>query len=163
MQELIYPFVPKSTRPLIPGQFWAVPISKGRYACGRVISLRPKGNSFDLRGFLAGLLDWVGTQLPTGEAIAGKKILEQGHAHIKAITETGGVVLGHRSLDVDGIAPGLFLSESPGPDCLLQRGFEQLRPATRREQRELDVLGTWGYKVIQVLAEKHFSPARRLG
>lgn len=119
----------------------------------------PNGKGYDLRGFLAGLVDWVGVELPTSEAIAGKRTLGQGHAHIKTITETGGAILGYRPLDVDRIQPGLFLSQSsPGSDCFLQRGFERLRRATRREQQELDVFSTWGYLSIQVWAEKHFRP-----
>jgi hypothetical protein len=42
---------------------------------------------------------------------------------------------------------------------MLQRGFEFLRPATASEQRELPAFSTWGYMVIQRLAERHFGRA----
>lgn len=160
MRNVTYPFAPKSTKALAPGQFWAVPLSDGRFACGRVITLKPKEDGkVDLRGFLAGLLDWVGTQPPTSESIAGCRTLEQGGVHIKAVLETGGSILGYRSLDADGIEPGLFLSHSSGPGRMLQRGFEVLRPATAKEQAELPTFSTWGYMVIQRLAERRFGHA----
>jgi hypothetical protein len=157
MPNVTYPFAPKSTKSLIAGQFWAVPLSDGRFVAGRVIMLRKKEDGkADLRGFLAGLLDWVGTQPPTSEAIAGHRTLEQGHAHIRTILHTGGAILGCRPLKADSIEPSLFLSGSPGAGCMLQRGFQVLRPATLREQHELPVFCTWGYNVIRLLAEKYF-------
>ncbi|HSI64804.1 MAG TPA: Imm26 family immunity protein [Candidatus Saccharimonadia bacterium] len=160
MKSVTYPFSPKSTRSLAPGQFWAVPLPDGRFGCGRVITLQLKENgTIDLRMFLAGLLDWVGAEPPTIESIAGRRTLEQGGAHIKTILATGGSILGHRPLTADGIEPGLFLSQSPGKGCMLQRGFEILHPATASEQTELRTLQTWGYMVIQRMAEKHFRTA----
>jgi len=160
MSSIAYPFIPKSTKTLVPGQFWAVPLPDGRFACGRVITLRPKEDGkVDLRQFLAGLLDWVGTQPPTSESIAGRRTLEQGGAHIKTILATGGSILGHRPLASDGIEPALFLSHSAGPGISLQRGFEFLRPATASEQAELPTFITWGYMVIQRAAERHFGQA----
>src|SRR5262249_10570900 len=38
--EPTYPFVPRSTAYLRPGQFWAIPLSDGRFACGRVLALK---------------------------------------------------------------------------------------------------------------------------
>lgn len=152
-----FPFVPKSTKQLAAGQFWAVPLVDGRFACGRVIRLMLKQDGkVDARRFLAGLLDWVGTQPPTSDAIAGCRTVEQGGVHIKTVLETGGSILGYRPLEADGIEPDLFLSHSFGPGCMLQRGFEIVRPATAKEQAELPTFSTWGYMVIQILAEKKF-------
>lgn len=160
MPEAHYPFVPKSTKPLLPGHFWAVPLSDGRFACGRVIALQVNGNgNQNLRLFLAGLLDWVGVVPPSSDQIAGRRTLEQGQAHIKAITCTGGAILGHRALELDGIEPDYFLSESPGKNCRLQRGYEDLGKASRADQEKFDVFSTWGYSVIQVRAEEHFCHA----
>jgi hypothetical protein len=36
-----YPFTPKWNRYLLPGQFWAVPLSDGRFGCGRVMGSLP--------------------------------------------------------------------------------------------------------------------------
>ena len=35
-----YPFEPKSNAHLMPGQFWGVPLSDGRWACGRVLAVQ---------------------------------------------------------------------------------------------------------------------------
>jgi hypothetical protein len=157
MSGIEYPFAPKSTRSMQAGQFWAVPLLDGRFACGRVIALREQeGGKPDLRMFLAGLIDWVGASPPTAESIGGCGTIGQGAAHIKTILHTGGEILGCRSLELDGIEPDFFLSQAPGRSCCLQRGFQVLRYATIDEQRELQTFGTWGYMVIQRLAEKHF-------
>ncbi|EKO87041.1 hypothetical protein LEP1GSC020_0876 [Leptospira interrogans serovar Grippotyphosa str. 2006006986] len=50
LNEVKYPFVPKSNRSLIPGQFWAIPLNNGKFACGRVIAVHP----FETKMFLAG-------------------------------------------------------------------------------------------------------------
>lgn len=147
------PFTPKSTSRLRPGQFWSVPRSDGLFGCGRVISLRYRDNGkLDSRFFLAGLMDWVGHSPPTSESIAGHRTFRHGEAHIAAITESGGEIIGHRSLDLDGIEPDLFLSQSPGMGCMLQKGLDMLRPATEDEQSRLRIFSTWGCMVIQILA-----------
>jgi len=55
-------------------------------------------------GFVAGLMAWVGDEPPTAGALAGCKVLDQGHAHIKTIVHTGSQILGWRDLDEDGLA-----------------------------------------------------------
>ena len=60
-----YPFVPKSNAYLRAGQFWAVPLSDGRFGCGRVLDVPKSGDLHvpaNSRMFLAGLLDWVGSR-----------------------------------------------------------------------------------------------------
>jgi hypothetical protein len=51
-----YPFEPKSIARLQPGQFWAVPLTDGRHACGRVLHVPDTADSLYLnsRIFLAG-------------------------------------------------------------------------------------------------------------
>jgi len=63
-----YPFQPKSTAHLRPGQFWAVPLHRpgfldypGWYGCGLVLDVVEKSR----RWFLAGLLDWADAMPPT--------------------------------------------------------------------------------------------------
>jgi hypothetical protein len=111
----------------------------------------------DSRVFLAGLMDWSGADLPDAEAIENCGIVEQGCVHIKTITANRGQILGFRPLDADGLEPWLFLSQaSPGPNCYLQRGCEQLRLATSDEQHQYKSLSTWGYQVIVLIAEDLF-------
>ena len=57
----------------------------------------------DTRGFVAGLMDWLGAAPPDADAIAGWSVVAQGKTRIEAITKTGGAVLGHRPLELDAI------------------------------------------------------------
>ena len=107
------------------------------------------------RVFLAGLLDWVSDTAPTDAAIAGAAVLEQGFAHIKAIRETGGAVLGIRPLELDGVEPYLWLTSGFVPQAWVYRGADPVRRATSTD-RSLPVLGVWGYRVISVIAEHAF-------
>ncbi len=102
---------------------------------------------------LAGLMDWIGSAPPTSESIAHHKTLKQGQIHLRSIWDTGGQILGHRVLELDGITAEQFLSESPGKGCYLLQGYECLRPASEAEQRSLPVFPTWGYLVMRNLAQ----------
>lgn len=102
MEMPAYPFVPKSNRYLEAGQFWALPLSDGRYGCGRVMAVPAFGKK-DRVGFVAGLAGWIGSELPTEATIAGAPVLLQAKAHFETISETGGSILGIRSLELDGL------------------------------------------------------------
>lgn len=162
VEDSKYPFVPKSVASLRPGHFWQIPLTNGRFACGRVIALcRNEDGRWPRKVFLAGLMDWSSNKLPTSQSIAGSKTLSQGRVHIKTIMENEGHILGFRSLEEDGIGPDLMLSESPGPGCWLMRGCEYLRPATSDEQAILPVFSVWGYEVIKILADQAFTSQHR--
>ena len=154
-----YPFVPKSNRYLEAGQYWAVPLSDGRFACGRVLDV-PREPDLHVPVsrvlFLAGMLNWVGRTPPTSRAIAGAGLLAQGFAHIKAITTTGAAVLGRRDLEADGIVAAPWRSHEGGGTVWVYEGARRVRPATAAD-RDLPVMGTWGYSVIAVLAERAFA------
>jgi hypothetical protein len=154
-----YPFVPKSNRWLKPGQFWAVPLSDGRFACGRVLDVPHEPDVHVLvstKTFLAGLLDWVGDAPPTAGSIAGAGLFAQGFAHIKAITTTGGEVLGQRDLEADDIVPAAWRSHEGGGTVWVYEGARRLRAATAAD-RALPLMTTWGYSVISVMAEGAFA------
>jgi hypothetical protein len=154
-RRLTFPFVPKSRTWLQPGHFWGVPLSDGRFACGRV--LQTTGEELpNTRTFLGGLHDWVGEHPPTSDAIGHRALLEVGVMHIKAITETGGEVLGVRPLDADELVPPLLLSAHGGQDARVLRGAQWLRLARRDEWGKYPILGVWGYSVIRQLAERRF-------
>jgi hypothetical protein len=153
-----YPFVPKSNRFLAPGQYWAVPLSDGRFGCGRVLDVPPSGDLHvpaNARMFLAGLLDWVGPQPPTDQSIVGAGLIAQGFAHIKTILTTGGEVLGWRDLEADGIVPAPWRSHEAGGTVWIYEGARRVRPATA-DDRDLPLMSTWGYAVITVIAEQQF-------
>ena len=149
---LSYPFVPKSSASLRPGHFWSIALSKGRFACGRVIQSPESGSRTTL---LAGLLDWSGATPPTSASIAGAKCLEQGRIHYKSIIQTGGEVLGLRPLELDDLSPWLFRGSEFWRNSLVYEGLEPLRDQTL-EDGNLPVLSTWGLAVIQIAAERHF-------
>jgi hypothetical protein len=90
-----YPFTPKSTRFLKSGQYWAIKLKNGKYACGVVVDLWEVDSKVNTRIFIAGLLDWVGEVKPTPDDLESAKLLEMAQAHIKTITHTGSEILGH--------------------------------------------------------------------
>jgi hypothetical protein len=97
-----YPFTPVSNAQLLPGHFWAIGLSDGRFACGRVLRLsKPEKGLPNI--FVAGLLDWVGSEPPTQEAIAGAPVVDFGNTPIDTIQIAGDGILGHRDLESDGI------------------------------------------------------------
>ena len=71
VKEREFPYVPKSTKGLRLGDFWAIPLDGGEFACGRVLAFDHRKGKQDLRGFLAGLLHWVSDSPPTFDSIAG--------------------------------------------------------------------------------------------
>lgn len=74
-----------------------------------------------------------------------------------AITATGGAVLGHRPLSLEGIGPSLFRNQLGVR--FVQSGFQLLR-AAGPEDADLPVLSTWGFQVITVLGNMLFVPNR---
>ena len=150
----MYPFKPKSTQGLVPGQFWGIPLSGGRFACGRVLELNAPTIPTPTRSFFGGLHDWIGTEPPTADAISRSGFVDHGVMHIKAITEIGGKVLGIRPLAADGSDLPTLLSAMGGKGAMILRGATPVREALVTEWGKLPVLGYWGYDYIQVIAEQ---------
>jgi hypothetical protein len=90
--------------------------------------VRNKGGEKDSRTFLAGLLDWVGDSVPVSQNVTGAKIKEKGFAHIKTIVDAESQIMG-------------FVEPSWGYSELVE---------------ETDSIRTWGYNVINILANKYF-------
>ena len=55
--------------------------------------------------FVGGLADWIGSEPPSHDAIAGAPVLAQAKMHVEAISRTGGAVLGMRPLELDRLEP----------------------------------------------------------
>ena len=153
-EALRYPHVPKSTRTLRPGQFWAIPLSNGMYGCGRVVQLGGEEIPTPNRTFFGALQDWVDAVPPTAEAIAGAPVVDWGIMHIKAITQTGGSLLGLRPLEIDRLEPPLLTSAHGGAGTMLLKGAAHVRPAAKDEWGRYPVLRVWGYNFIKKLAER---------
>jgi hypothetical protein len=149
-----YPFEPKSTRSLTPGDYWAVPLADGGFACGRVLQTEGDHLPTPTRTFFGGLHGWFGKSPPTSEDIAGAALVAFGIMHVRAIVRVGGRVLGNRPLEADGLELPLMLDAHGGPTTRVVRGAQTVRAARRAEWGRLPVLGFWGYNFIQTLADK---------
>ena len=127
MSSAAFPFMPKSTRWLERGQFWALPLADGRFGAGCVI-----GSHLTLEGerstrlFVAGVIDWIGEHPPVASDLTGRSIVAFAFAHIKAITTCG---------DVLGQAEQLNYGGAPAEAAALS-------------------LPTWGYAMPGILAAR---------
>ena len=139
------------------GQIISIPLDDGRFVCARVLQFDMRGENRDSRMCIIGLLNWIGNVEPSSESISGSKLIDHGQVHIKTIRESGGEIVGFRSLDLDEISVPLTLDQSPGKNCRLRRGFIILGNATEQQQTELKVFRTWGYGMLKIKAEKCFS------
>lgn len=159
VRDQAYPFRPSSNRSVRSGQFWALPLREGWFGCGRVLDL-PEGSFPGQRTmFLAGLIDWFGLEPPSAESIAGAPLLAVGSTHIKCVQETGGMILGHRSLEADGIVLPRFV-DAPGPDPGVYEGLRWIGHADRREMLELPRCPVWGFLMIQIKAQQRWQEVR---
>jgi hypothetical protein len=53
--------------------------------------------------FIAGVVRWTGTRPPTADQLKGLPIVDFAFAHLKAVSDSGGVVLGEAELQLAGI------------------------------------------------------------
>jgi hypothetical protein len=124
--ERQFPFTPRRSTELRAGDYSSIPLSDGRWACGRVLDHSPKRSAGSTVMFLGALLDWVGDHPPDAESIAGAVVRDVGFAHVKSIQASAGALLWNRQLDLEGIV------------C------------------PTDVRTTWGLRVAKVRAEHIF-------
>jgi hypothetical protein len=135
-----YPFVPRTNAQLQPGQFWQIPLSDGRFACGRVLEIGGRGQRRSRTLFVAALLDWVGDSPPTSETIAGAQPFAIGIARVETTGEGGSAVVGIRPLADDGIEPPAQISSYwgiPFPRYRAERRFVQGDPPPDYEHRQV--------------------------
>jgi len=121
------PFIPKSTKFLERGHFWAIPLEGGGFGAGCVVGECCDSGKPSTRLFIAGVAAWHGESPPTASVLAGRAILEYGFAHILAITQSGGEVL----------------------------GTAQLQFGSTPTQSQSLSLSTWGFGVPAIIAAKH--------
>jgi hypothetical protein len=88
-------------------------------------------------------------------SIAGAPLRTQGFVHIKAIRENGRLVLGSRTLALDGIEPASWLSHPIDGVKWVYAGATPIRPAGPGDAG-LAVVGGWGFKLIERFAEQAF-------
>src|SRR6056297_278432 len=156
MSQRKFPFVPKSSVKLKPGDFWSIPVDGSLYACGRVVDLWPSDYKGSRTGFLAGLLDWSSKQQPTEESIAGAQTIQQGGVHYKTILITGGEILGNRSLELDDISPQLFIEYPDNKTPYIYKGLHPVRPAKPEEVEQYSTVSIFGHQYLSERANYLF-------
>jgi hypothetical protein len=154
------PFLPKSTAHLRPGHFWDIPLSSGRFACGRVLftaatpGVSERFRNGPLRSFVGGVLDWSGDELPDSDAIAGCSLIDWGQLHVVGLADAGCQIRGWRDLDLDGLR-GLRAADARFGGSLYEDGrFVDKLPHDYHE--DIKTLCTWGRAVMKNLAEARF-------
>lgn len=154
-----YPLQPRSNAYLEPGQFWSVQLRDGRYAAGMVLTVPTEKTHphmlANTRSFVAGLLDWVGTEPPTAEALAEAPLLHWGEAHVQSIAEAGSPLLGKVGPDTPSNTLCAVSHRAGGMVGLYCNG-DYIRPATREEARSLPLIGTWSLTFLRAVAELVF-------
>lgn len=132
-------------------------MADGRFACGRVLQLNTEEIPTKSRCFFGGLHDWASDHEPSSEAIQECGFIAFGMMHIKAITTTGGAILGCRDLLLDEIQMPRLTSAHGGVGTMLLDGSKHLRPARPHEWGKYPVLGMWGYNFITGVANRKLS------
>ncbi len=145
-----YPFEPKSSTKLIPGDFWSIPLKNGSFGCGVVIEHLPNDKLGAKVGFLGGLLHWQGQYPPQVHDLSNSKFIAQGVMHIRAIKNSSKLIIGNTAECGLIIEPWLFINGS-----IIQKGFTPIRNWTKEDNATIPTLGYWGYDFIQTLANKH--------
>ena len=128
-KQLDYPFVPQSNAHLLPGQFFSFRLSNGRYACGRVLERRWPHQPGSRTAFRVRLMDWIGDAPATGGDLAGRRVLEQGYAHVAIVARYESAIGGCRPLEADGITPDLSQDSGYGLEVLRILAHKHLVPA----------------------------------
>jgi hypothetical protein len=127
-----FPFVPRSSRDLFAGDYWAVPLANHRFGCAVVTDLLTSGAGSRV-ALIAGLLDWMGDAPPTPLHVEKSAIFAQGLTRIEAITKTGSQIIGNAVLPSTLVIAPNF-----------------------RDHRVGTVHSVWGWRVLPKLIEGHF-------
>jgi hypothetical protein len=88
MPNRTFPFSPRSTAPLEPGDLIAVPGEASVWACLQVVDVKREGPG-SRTTFVVGVLPWRGQSPPTREAVAGLAATQQGLVPIELFTKGG--------------------------------------------------------------------------
>jgi hypothetical protein len=126
-----FPIAPRSTSSLCRGDFWAIPLSDGRFGCAVVTDLAMAGPA-SRSAFVVGLLEWVGDQPPTASDALTSDIFAQGLTHISAFTKTGAMVLGNVPLPRGLEIPKWFTGGLQAGDTLRSFGRNALAGAIEK-------------------------------
>ncbi len=90
-----FPFVPKSNKFLMPGDFVGIPLPNEQWACAVILGRLLSGRS----AFIGGLFEWVGSGPPCCSSIDGAQVPHYSSHHIKTISSYGLSIDGNCRLD----------------------------------------------------------------
>jgi hypothetical protein len=88
MPKRTFPFSPRSTASLEPGDLIAVPGEASEWACLQVVDVKRQGPGARTT-FVAGVLPWRGQSPPTRDSIRGLAASEHGLVPIELFTRAG--------------------------------------------------------------------------
>lgn len=97
MRSRPLPTNPRRSTVLEIGDFWAVPLSDGRFGCGVVLGFTEPGTHGATVSFVGGLLDWVADVEPSENEVVDAPVLDVGFVHVSAISFEGCRLVGHCS------------------------------------------------------------------
>ncbi len=154
---MTYPFVPKSNKKLNSGDYWVNKLFNKSYAVGVVIDVPPSDLKLT-REIVIGLLNWNGNKIPKLEDLTNSKILKQGHAHIKAISENSIGIMGHIDFSKANIEPQILIGSygANNPEWNLMRGYKIVGDYKKSDKKKYNMAGFWGYDLLNEIAESVF-------
>jgi hypothetical protein len=155
--KLDYPFLPKSNSKLSPGHFWAIQLDSGEFGCGIVLDIPEDKKNHGTKSIYIGLLNWKGAERPNQDILNNSKltILKEGRAHVKTITSKEEQILGlinlkQNKLFISPCVDARFYSEC----TYVLQGYMVLRKSTKEDHENLKNQSSWGYDLINILANK---------
>lgn len=149
---LTYPYVPKTTAKVQPGDFWEIRLADGRYGAGRVLQI------VDRVTILGAILHWSNDAPPTMNTIAGASVAFAGKMHLRlTLEDCGNGICGNRPLEADSIEIPMFRSHAEGPGQRLLHGTIDVGPVPD-DAKHLPVISTWGFGSAKEKANLLFRP-----
>lgn len=154
---MTYPFIPKSNKKLSPGDYWITELSNKSYAIGIVIDIPPTDLKLT-REIVIGLLNWNENSIPKIQDLANLKILKQGHAHIKTISEYSDGIIGSINFIKNNIEPKILIGSygANNPEWNLMKGYKIIDEYKKSDRDKYDKAGYWGYDYLNEIAENVF-------
>ncbi len=150
-----YPVNIKTNSKLKIGYYWPIVLSDGSISLGIILDLPKEKYTGSTVMFIAGLLDWNNTRLPTVEELKKCKVIKAGNASIKIIEQNGQIITGFIDLDNTEIKMPLMVDTGIyNKTTYIVNGYTKVRLVKENEFSDYECLSTWGLNVINILAEK---------
>ncbi|WP_299208748.1 hypothetical protein [uncultured Dokdonia sp.] len=155
--KMTYPFVPKSNKKISSGDYWVTKLSNKSYAVGVVIDVPPSDLKLT-REIVIGLLDWNGNEIPKEVDLMNSKILKQGHAHIKTISEYSSGIIGNIDFTKSSIEPLILIGSygANNPEWNLMKGYKIVGDYKKSDREKYGKASYWGYDYLNEIAENVF-------